>query len=227
MDGVLVDTKQLYITSITRILENSGIRVAEGEVERILGETFDKVIEILVKAHINSNNVRKIINRLAEKTIKDIAQHTSQIKLLPYVKRILNYLRNRNYKIAMITNCEKIIAYKILKEHNIKKLFDLIITPDHNFPLRPDPKIINYIIKYFNAKPAGTLFIGDRVTDIIAGHRADCKIAFVLTGFDANKTINDLDPFHILKNLSELPSKLENWEIHTCNNHSILRALSL
>lgn len=68
---------------------------------------------------------------------------------------------------------------------------------------KPEPQMILQILADANVDPQNALVVGDRVeTDILAGQRAGCKVALVLTGATLDPapgirtviSVNDLEP---------------------------------
>ncbi len=106
----------------------------------------------------------------------------------------------------------------------IKKVFYCTHRSDHGCDCRK-PKIGSIIkgLQIVNKKfhhARKTFFVGDTVSDIMAGHRAGCKTIFVLSGRETRQSIRKwpIKPDYIAKDLLAASKIIENEN----SNHSCL-----
>jgi phosphoglycolate phosphatase-like HAD superfamily hydrolase len=69
---------------------------------------------------------------------------------------------------------------------------------------KPDPEILNKIIKEFSFKKSQVLYVGDMVIDAQAGRRAKVKTIIVTSGSSSIAEIKKERPFKIASGVSEL-----------------------
>lgn len=77
-------------------------------------------------------------------------------------------------------------ALSLLDKYDFSKYFTDKITKDQDFPRKPDPTSISYLIKNNNISPEKCIMLGDRRLDVDAGHNAGIK-SFL---FDPDSMIN-------------------------------------
>lgn len=89
--------------------------------------------------------------------------------LFPYTVEILEYLKNKGYKLHLITNgFEKTQHFKI-KNAGIDHYFIEVITSEGSNSLKPNKEIFDYALQKTNALPEHSIMIGDSVEVDIQG----------------------------------------------------------
>lgn len=89
--------------------------------------------------------------------------------LFPYTVEILEYLKNKGYKLHLITNgFEKTQHFKI-KNAGIDHYFIEVITSEGSNSLKPNKEIFDYAFQKTNALPEHSIMIGDSVEVDIQG----------------------------------------------------------
>ena len=63
-------------------------------------------------------------------------------------------------------------VYYYLKKYGLYDLFDFYVTSENNFPSKPAPDAVEYIVKENNLNKSETVMIGDREIDVMAGKNA-------------------------------------------------------
>ena len=98
-------------------------------------------------------------------------------KLYNNAIHILNYLRNKDYKIGLCTNTSKQATNIMLKKHNIYSFFDIITTREDVLQIKPDPSMIINTIK--KMKTQNNYMVGDSKVDIMSGKNAGIKTILI------------------------------------------------
>lgn len=107
---------------------------------------------------------------------------------------VLTALSKANRKNFMISHRDKQVL-TILSNAKIDSFFTEVVTADNDFPRKPAPDSILYLLKKYHLKPEQTVMIGDRAIDIQAGNAAGTASIFfdpVKTLLEATKTIHQL-----------------------------------
>lgn len=84
---------------------------------------------------------------------------------------LLDYLKQNNYKIAIVSNKKTSVVLQGLKDCKIDQYFDIIVGADLMTKAKPDPNGIFLAMNKFNIKDA--YMIGDTTTDIQTGLNAN------------------------------------------------------
>ena len=84
---------------------------------------------------------------------------------------LLEYLKQNNYKIAIVSNKKTSVVLQGLVDCKINTYFDIIVGADLMTKAKPDPNGIIFAMNKFNIKDA--YMIGDTATDIQTGLNAN------------------------------------------------------
>ena len=89
--------------------------------------------------------------------------------LFPYTIEILDYLKNKEYKMHLITNGFESVQFKKIKNSNLADYFIEVITSEASNSLKPNKEIFDYALKASNAKLETSIMIGDNESADIQG----------------------------------------------------------
>ena len=125
--------------------------------------------------------------------------------LYPRVEELLTILSKKK-KIAMLTNNRKSSAVKTLKKFGLDRFFreKFIYGFDETGKLKPEPDGLLKILKDMRVRAEKAIFIGDMVTDVIAGNRAGVRTVCVTSGLSQKEDLQKENPYLILKEIQDL-----------------------
>ena len=89
--------------------------------------------------------------------------------LFPYTIEILEYLKNKDYTMHLITNGFESVQFKKIKNSNLADYFTEVITSEASNSLKPNKEIFEYALKASNAKLETSIMIGDNESADIQG----------------------------------------------------------
>lgn len=98
-----------------------------------------------------------------------ITQSPYKTILFPFSLEILDYLKNKNYRLFLLTNGFKEVQVVKIKESGLQPYFEKMITSEEAGYQKPHRKIFEYAIKTVNAKKDESLMIGDDLENDILG----------------------------------------------------------
>ena len=109
-----------------------------------------------------------------EKLAKEMSQTYLEIlpnktHLFPYTIEILDYLKNKEYKMHLITNGFESVQFKKIRNSGIADYFIEVITSEASNSLKPHKDIFEYALKNANATVAESIMIGDNESADIQG----------------------------------------------------------
>lgn len=90
-------------------------------------------------------------------------------KLFPYTIEILNYLKEKNYSLHLITNGFESVQFQKIQNAQIAHFFTEVITSEVSNSLKPNKEIFEYALKSSKATLAESIMIGDNETADIQG----------------------------------------------------------
>jgi putative hydrolase of the HAD superfamily len=100
--------------------------------------------------------------------------------LFPYTIEILEYLKQKDYKMHLITNGFESVQFKKIKNSGLADYFIEVITSEASNSLKPKKEIFEYALKNTNATVAESIMIGDNeFADIQGGINMGMDTVFV------------------------------------------------
>ncbi|MDD4954686.1 MAG: HAD family hydrolase [Candidatus Omnitrophica bacterium] len=176
LDGTLADAYKAIQKSLNFTRDKIGLsRVSYQEAKRKVGrgdrifmETFfppEKIKEAL-----------RIYRKHHEQALKVYS------KLRPYAKYILLRLKRKGKLTAIASNRPSYFTNLILRTLGIRKYFDAVLCADEIESNKPNPKILNVLIKRLAVKKSETVFVGDMDIDLETAKRSAVDVVFVKGG---------------------------------------------
>jgi putative hydrolase of the HAD superfamily len=109
-----------------------------------------------------------------EQLSKDMSLEFLQIlptkkKLFPHTIEILNYLKEKDYKMHLITNGFESVQIQKIKNAEIAHYFNEVVTSETSNSLKPNKEIFEFALKSANATLSESIMIGDNETADIQG----------------------------------------------------------
>ena len=89
--------------------------------------------------------------------------------LFPYTIEILEYLKQKDYKMHLITNGFESVQFKKIKNSGLQDYFIEVITSEASNSLKPQKEIFEYALKNANASVDKSIMIGDNESADIQG----------------------------------------------------------
>lgn len=117
---------------------------------------------------------------------------------------LLEYLRGRGLKLAVVSSKPAPILTEILKGRGVYDLFDLVIGPDQVPRPKPDPAGILRALEATGLDAGEVLYCGDTVIDAQAGRNAGVDFCAVLNGVTPAGDFAAYPHVHIAPDLPEL-----------------------
>ncbi|UAY56513.1 YjjG family noncanonical pyrimidine nucleotidase [Arachidicoccus terrestris] len=90
-------------------------------------------------------------------------------KVFPYTFEILDYLKNKNYQLHLITNGFNRIQEQKLVHAGLQDYFEVMVTSEISGCLKPHAGIFEYAMEATGAQPDKSIMIGDNLVADIQG----------------------------------------------------------
>jgi len=119
------------------------------------------------------------------------------------VSDVLKSLKNKNYKLAILSNGTPSLLNELVKSNNLENIFDDIFSIEEVGVYKPDSKVYDIPIKKYNIKKNEVAFLSANTWDISGGGNYGYNSIWVNRN---NNTFDNLDyvPKHQIKDLSKL-----------------------
>ncbi len=177
LDGVIIDSRENMRVSWNAVKKNLNIKISFKKYFEKIGMPFENILK---KLQINEKYFKKAKKIFREESIKNF----NLIKTYPNVKETILYLKkNKNYKLAVLTSKERSRTIRILRRLKLK--FDYIQCPINGKKGKPDPFLLNNLLKKTHHKKDCCYYIGDTLIDL--NFSKNCKIKFIFCKYGYGK----------------------------------------
>ncbi|OPJ62309.1 HAD family hydrolase [Clostridium chromiireducens] len=210
MDGVIFDTENVYLDIWTKVFEKYGYTMTLDVYISVMGTGRENVIKTFLEIYgedlpIGEMYIEK--DKKLEKVIKNGLVPTKQ-----GAKEILNYFKQKNYKIALATAAKRDRVARQLKMADMIDIFDDIVCGDDIKFGKPNPEIFLKAAQKLSVDPGKCLVIEDSPAGIKAAFNAKMTGIHVEDLKKADEEILNYC-YKSFKNLLEIQEYFNNLEI--------------
>lgn len=135
-------------------------------------------------------------------------ENQGDIRLIPKMKEVINYLYSNNKKMAIYTGKDHERTLSTLKLLDIIMYFDLVVASDDLNKPKPYPDGVNFIMKSLSVSKEQTILIGDSLYDIQSAKAAGIASAFVNWGIGEEEEVRILNPKYKFEKVTDLQKEL-------------------
>ena len=164
LDGTLVKTDEIYFTVWYNILKEFNIAL-----------TYD-----IFKKYIQGNNDKYVLNTLLpgiDINLDDLSSRKDQyfihnidkLIVIEDCDKIMKNLKKLGHKCCIVTNCNRLVAEKIVKHINIEYYIDFIISANDCKIGKPNSEPYNIATNRYNISNTKCLVFEDSKTGILSG----------------------------------------------------------
>lgn len=210
LDGTLVETAPEIADAANDLLRELGLPgVAEDLVKDWIGHgtremmthAYAHAAQIDIRTVRRAGTMDKLMPRLAPYYERRCGTRS---RLYPDVLDALRALREREVRLAVVTNKEGRFTAPILLAQNIRHFFDVIVAGDSLAAKKPDPLPLQHCLDTFQVRRERALFVGDSQLDVQAARAAGVEVWAVPYGYNMGQPITDSHPDRIVPTLAAL-----------------------
>lgn len=160
-------------------------------------------IRRLVTLSLNETN-DNIINEALVDFKYYYANHIlDNTKCYDNVIETLNYLKDNNIKIAIVSNKYQQGLSKLCN-HFFKEYSDIFIGDDGITPLKPNVDMVNNALNKLNLSNNQCLYVGDSTVDILTAKNAKIKNVCVTYGYQDKDVLKTYDNDYFIDDIKEI-----------------------
>lgn len=201
LDGTILDSGKDIVLAVNYAMEKLGLeKFSESQVISKVGYGAKKLIDDLIPGESQD------IKEKALEYFRDFYFQNPVIysKLYDGIEDILEYLKNKSKKIAVVTNKYEDISKRILSYLKVLDLIDIIVGADTTKEKKPSPLPVYYTLEKLNVDKNCSIIIGDSETDVLTGKNAGIYTCLVLHGYGNKELAKSLNPDFIVENVGEI-----------------------
>ena len=205
LDGTLIDTIADIGNSVNDVLNEFSYKKRSTNFYR---DNVGGGIRDLLQRALPKNHGRPIdayiepLNRFYRKNLN------KEAKIYPFVIDILDLLKDNDIPVAVISNKPHEFTVECVNKFFPDQI-DIVIGSGEEYPLKPDPKSANYVLKKFNVDPKQSYFIGDSGFDIETARNTNMNSIGVLWGLSDEDKLSKFSPNLLFGKQIELLSFLK------------------
>ena len=203
LDGTMFDTAPEIAMAMNQTLQALNFKTLSfNTIRQFIGKGVDNLVNQSLlasneKGYTEKNKALKLFNDFYKKIAK-------QSKPYDDVESTLQFLQDKQIKLACVTNKPSCHTHLILEESDFEKFFDCIICGDEMKFKKPHQFSIDFVRKKLDVTEMETLMVGDSSNDIRAANNAGVSVATVPYGYQYEEPIENFPVSYALQQFSDL-----------------------
>ena len=185
LDGTLVTTDNIYFHVWYEILSNYNITLTPEIFKKYIQGNNDKYVLNSLLSNINVD-----LHELSLQKDRLFLNNLGKIRTIDGVQQFIEKIYSMGHKIAIVTNCNRIVADAIIKHIHIDKYIDFIIASGDTENAKPSPEPYLKAMDVFQIASCKCIVFEDSKSGILSGKSANPKC---LIGLDTSYTKEELE----------------------------------
>ncbi|WP_312170387.1 phosphoglycolate phosphatase [Stutzerimonas kunmingensis] len=206
LDGTLMDSVPDLAAAVDKMLMLLGREPAG--IERVRDWVGNGSRVLVRRALAGGLNHDGVADELADEALALFMQAYAGghelTAVYPGVRECLDWLREREVKLAIITNKPAQFIEPLLEEKGLAGYFDWLVGGDTLPQQKPDPAALFWVMDKAGVAPGESLFVGDSRNDVRAAKAATVPCVALTYGYNHGEPIADEHPALVLDDLREL-----------------------
>lgn len=217
LDGTLVDSIKAINHTINLTLSKYNLGpIDEENCKVFVGDGYKKLVERAL-IHCGDCDLKNYEDALLTYTDYFKIHCMYKVKAYDGIKDLLNYLKNNNIKISVLSNKPHERTIENVEGIFGSEYFDYILGERDNIKRKPSPDGAIIITKKLNVLPKDCLYIGDTNTDMKTGIGANMDTIGVTWGFRSREELESYSPKYIVDYPKEIVDIIEKSYITVDN----------
>ncbi len=220
LDGTLVDSAPDIAISLNKMLEQLNLPVHSlAKVRDWIGNGAGRLIKRALTGQVDGEPPKELFKQ-AHQLFLEIYEQNINVKSAMYPGALegLTALREKSYILACVTNKPRRFTPPLLEAFDIDHFFDYLICGDDLSVKKPDPQVLQTVLKQTKLNPLQAVMVGDSASDIKAAQSANMKSFCVSYGYNQlsdleisqGKGVDALGADYIIDSIAELPQYLSS-----------------
>lgn len=210
LDGTLVDTAGELADAVNDTLAELGMRAVDpARVRDWIGNgTRELLVSALAEASGWPRQSLRGSAQLARAASRFDPHYENRCgtRSMPYpgVVQVLQQLRARKIRLALVTNKDGRFTRALLAHHQLAAWFDPVLCAEDVPRRKPAPDAILLCLRRCAVAPSRALFVGDSAIDVASARNAGVQVWAVEGGYNQGQPIAASGPDRVLRDLQAL-----------------------
>ena len=197
LDGTLIDTNELIISTFMHTLD----KYYPGKYQR---EDVYPFMGPSLMDTFSGLDPDRVDEMILEYRTYNLANHDLLVKEFVGVKDTVHTLKERGYKLGIVTTKLHDVVLKGLRLMDLEPYFEAVVALDHVEKEKPDPEPVLKALEQLGAKPEEAIMVGDNYHDILAGKNAGTKTAGVAWSMKGRDYLANFEPDFMLESMADI-----------------------
>lgn len=190
-DGTLYDTYTVLLDSFMKALESYDIQANRQKIYQLLKR--ESSAAVATKYRLDFTEFLALAHQFEEQDSRLPVSYEG-------TKEILAEIVSKGGKNYIMTHRTVASAKEMLAKENLLPFFEEIVGIENNFPRKPNPSALNYLVDKYQMNSQKTVMIGDRLLDIKAGENAGLHTIF----YDLERLLDGIQADYIVHSIDEM-----------------------
>jgi len=210
LDGTLVDSAPDIAISMNKMLQQLNFPTHDlQQVRDWIGNGAGRLIKRALTGELDGEPPEELFKQAHQLFLDIYDQHfTVESAMYSGALEGLTALHEQSYVLACVTNKPRRFTPPLLEAFGIDHFFEHLICGDDLSVKKPDPKVLQTILKQANFSPLQAIMVGDSASDIKAAQSANMKSFCVSYGYHQGKGVDALGADYIIDSIAEIPQYL-------------------
>ena len=214
LDGTLVDSAPDIAISMNKMLQQLNYPTHDLEqVRNWMGNGAARLIKRALTGQVEGEPPEELFKQ-AQNLFFDIYDKNIHVASTLYAGALegLNKLRENSYILACVTNKPRRFTPPLLEAFELENYFDYLVCGDDLAVKKPDPQVLQNVLREANLTPLQAVMVGDSASDIKAARAANMKSFCVRYGYHQGIGVDALGADYIIDSIEEVPQYLQNTD---------------
>ncbi|MEJ2114790.1 MAG: phosphoglycolate phosphatase [Gammaproteobacteria bacterium] len=212
LDGTLVDSAPDIAISMNKMLQQLDLPTCDlAQVRDWIGNGAGRLIKRALTGQVDGEPSEKLFMQ-ANQLFLDVYEQHIHVESVMYPGALegLKILREHSYVLACVTNKPRRFTPALLEAFGLDQFFEYLICGDDLPIKKPNPQVLQTILKQTKLRPLQAVMVGDSASDIQAARSANMKSFCVSYGYHQGKEVDALGADYIIDSIAELPHYILN-----------------
>ncbi|HFK5503505.1 HAD family hydrolase [Elizabethkingia anophelis] len=200
-DYTLADSSKGIIMCFHYVLENHGYHdISDHQIKLTIGKTLEESFSILT-----SVTDKETLTLYAKEYVKKADDWmTANTVLFPETSSVLHALKERGYKIGIVSTKYRYRIMEFVEKEFPKGFFDIVVGAEDVTAHKPDPSGLILAIKHLQSDLERCLYIGDSIIDAKTAQAIGVDFYGALNGITTREELLVYPHIKIADNLNDL-----------------------
>lgn len=210
LDGTLVDSAPDIAISMNKMLQELNFPTRDlAQVRDWIGNGAGRLIKRALTGQLDGEPPEELFKQAYQLFFDIYEQHINvESAMYPGALEGLMALREQSYILACVTNKPRRFTPPLLEAFEIDHFFEYLICGDDLSVKKPNPQVLQTILKQTNLSALQAVMVGDSASDIKAARSANMKSFCVSYGYHQGKGVDALGADYIIDSIVEIPQYL-------------------